>query len=144
MIIRQASALDARGIYHLLGQLGYPAETDTFVSDKIEQYANDGYCLLVAERSSDVIGFIAMHWSVQFHSSGFSGRVTALCVDDELRGKGIGKKLLAAAEEILFSKGCAKIEVTSNNSRTQTHKFYTDNGYLEDSKKFVKKRGSQM
>jgi GNAT superfamily N-acetyltransferase len=138
MIIRQASLRDSTAIHRLLIQLGYPPQNDAFIVSKIENYTTDGYRLLVCDIDNETVGFISLHWFDIFHSNGKMGRITAFCVSEHIRGEGIGQHLLKAAEEILFSHGCLKVEVTSNFKRTLTHEFYLKNGYTEDSKRFVK------
>lgn len=45
------------------------------------------------------------------------------------------------SEKFLEARGCEKFEVTSNARRTRTHGFYLKNGYVEDSRRFVKYPG---
>jgi GNAT superfamily N-acetyltransferase len=140
MKIRQAEANDAEKIKGLLTQLGYPDINFESVKLKIEQHTNPDYTLLVAEVEGEVAAFISLHWFELMHWQGKMGRISAFCVDENFRSKGIGKKLLDEAEKLLWSKGCAKIEVTSNARRTRTHEFYLGLGYKEDSRRFVKFR----
>ena len=137
MIIRQGKLADSSSIHQLLEQLGYPQHDDK-VAQAIELYNKESYHLLVVEDDSMIAGFASLHWFDMFHSRGKMGRITAICIQDELRSKGIGHKLLLASEEFLKLKGCTKIEVTCNLKRTLTHEFYTKNGYTIDSKRFIK------
>jgi GNAT superfamily N-acetyltransferase len=138
VIIRHATSSDASAIKDLLIQLGYPKLTVDETNQKISSYSSENYALLIIEADHEVAGFISLHWFDIFHSVGKIGRMTAFCVDEKHRGQGLGKKLLKAAEDFLISKGCNKLEVTSNEKRTRTHKFYADCGYMEDSRRFVK------
>ena len=138
MRIRQANPSDAKSISQLLAQLGYPAIHEKLANEKIKTHAMDGYQLLVAEIDSKVVGFIALHWFELMHWEGKMGRMTAFCVDEKFRSQGVGKQLLEASEKFLQSRGCEKFEVTSNARRTRTHGFYLKNGYVEDSRRFVK------
>jgi len=138
MIIRQASLHDSTAIHRLLTQLGYPPQKHAFIVSKIENYTTEGYHLLVCDIDDETVGFISLHWFDIFHSEEKMGRITALCVSEHIRGQGIGRHLLKAAEKILVSKGCSKLEATSNFKRTLTHEFYLKNGYTEDSRRFVK------
>ena len=144
MIIRTARSEDSVAIKHLLAQLGYPGLNEEETNKKISSYAEDNYKLLAAEVDGEVVGFISLHIFNIFHSPGKIGRISAFCVDERFRSQGFGKKLLQAAEDFFLSKGCTKIEVTSNERRTRTHQFYLKIGYTEDSKRFVKypKQGS--
>jgi ribosomal protein S18 acetylase RimI-like enzyme len=138
VIIRQATYSDAPAIKNLLIQLGYPQMTVDETNQKISTYSQENYALLVIEVDQQVAGFISLHVFDIFHSPGKIGRMSAFCVDEKQRGKGVGKMLLRAAEDYLISKGCSKLEVTSNERRIRTHKFYADCGYIEDSRRFVK------
>lgn len=138
MIIRHATSTDAPALKNLLIQLGYPQLTVEETNQKISRYSQENYGLLVIEVDQNVAGFISLHWFDIFHSPGTIGRISAFCVDEKHRGKGVGKTLLRAAEDYLISKGCSKLEVTSNEKRTRTHKFYADCGYVVDSRRFVK------
>jgi GNAT superfamily N-acetyltransferase len=140
MLIRQANISDAPVIKQLLIQLGYPDLTEKSVAEKIKLHSEIPYSLLVADLNDHVVGFISLHWFELMHWQGKMGRISAFCVDENFRSKGIGKKLLDEAENFLWSKGCAKIEVTSNARRTRTHEFYLGLGYKEDSRRFVKFR----
>jgi GNAT superfamily N-acetyltransferase len=137
MIIRQGLPADAPSIDELLTQLGYPQQGDSAV-EAIKCYNLEGYHLLVGEIDSGVIGFASLHWFDMFHMRGKMGRITAICIMEEVRSKGIGRELLLAAEEFLKSQGCVKVEVTTNLKRTLTHEFYLKNGYAIDSKRFIK------
>jgi GNAT superfamily N-acetyltransferase len=138
MVIRQASLSDAFYVQKLIGQLGYPDASLEMVSQKIQLHEGGGYHLLVAEHESEVIAFISLHWFEFLHALGKIGRITVFCVDDRYRSKGVGKTLLAEAEKYLIKQGCVKFEVTSNLARERTHQFYLQNGYVIDSKRFVK------
>ncbi len=138
MIIRHATSSDAPTVKNLLIQLGYPQLTVDQTNQKISTYSQENYALLVIEVDGEVAGFISLHVFDMFHSAGKIGRISAFCVDEKIRGRGLGKQLLKAAEDFLISNGCNKLEVTSNERRIRTHKFYADCGYIEDSRRFVK------
>jgi N-acetylglutamate synthase-like GNAT family acetyltransferase len=137
MIIRQGISADSPYIHKLLEQLGYP-QLGERVIEAIESYFEPGYYLLVVEIDKMIIGFASLHWFDMFHMRGKMGRITAICIQEESRSKGIGHTLLTASEEFLKSKGCVKVEVTTNLLRTLTHEFYAKNGYEINSKRFIK------
>lgn len=138
MIFRQGMLSDSSSIHKLLAQLGYPQE-DGKVVEAMESYHREGYYLLVGEDENTIVGFASLHWFDMFHARGKMGRITAMCVLEDLRSKGIGRELLLASEEFLKGKGCVKVEVTSSLKRTLTHEFYAKNGYEINSKRFIKK-----
>lgn len=137
MTIRQAVLSDSSALKELLTQLGYPQEVNDVIA-AIESYGSEGYHLMVGEEDGVVVGFASLHWFDMFHVRGKIGRITAICILDGLRSKGIGRVLTEACENLLVSKGCTKVEVTSNLKRTLTHKFYQQMGYTIDSQRFTK------
>ena len=138
MTIRNASSADVTAIKNLLTQLGYPNLTEQDVINNIQSHSSEGYRLLVAEEGKTILGFIALHWFDLLHWKEKIGRISAFCVEESARSKGVGKKLLKATEDLFMEQGCAKIEVTSNAKRTRAHQFYLNLGYEEDSRRFVK------
>jgi GNAT superfamily N-acetyltransferase len=64
--------------------------------------------------------------------------MTAVVVDESARGQGIGRLLVAAAEEYFTERGCAMVEVTSNKKRLDAHRFYEQLGYTGTSFRFAK------
>jgi len=138
MKIRKAITNDAAAIQRLLAQLGYSDLSEPSVANKINAYNKPSYCVIVGEVDFNVVGFISLHWFEVFHSAGAIGRISAFCVDELFRSKGLGRQLLEAAEVHLIEQGCVKLEVTSNIRRLRTHEFYLERGYGEDSRRFTK------
>jgi ribosomal protein S18 acetylase RimI-like enzyme len=138
MVIRNAVIGDAPQLAPLLAQLGYTNIEVNEIEEKIEYYSKPDYALLVSWAEYSVNAFIALHIFEMFHSMGKVGRITAFCVDEKFRSKGIGSKMLKEAELYLINNNCTRIEVTSNNRRKEAHSFYLNRNYIEDSRKFVK------
>jgi GNAT superfamily N-acetyltransferase len=135
--ITEAKPEDVPQLSVLLEQLGYPTSESETLS-KLNLYSQPNYKILVARSETAVLGFIALHIHQAFHLPGAVGRITSFCVDEKMRGFGVGSLLLAAAEEYFLGNSCYKIEVTSNLRRTATHPYYLQRGYSETSKHFVK------
>ena len=137
MHIRPATSKDASSLKDLLLQLGYDQDVDKIIQG-IESYGEENYALLVSQDDRTITGFIALHWFLQFHTHQYIGRIVAFCVDEKWRSKGVGTSLLDSAEQFFRSKGCTRLEVTSNGRRIETHQYYLNRGYTGDSKRFVK------
>ena len=60
------------------------------------------------------------------HRAGPIGRLTAVIVDESVRGQGIGRALVATSSAFLFERGCAMIEGDNEQlkKRTDAHAFY--------------------
>ncbi len=136
--VRHARTSDAEKIRSLLGQLGYADFEVADVIAKIKVHEAPDYLIVVAEIEGQVVGFISLHWFDLAHWKGKLGRITSFCVDQDFRSQGVGRQLLTACEEVFRKEGCVKFEVTSNLKRVRAHEFYLKEGYLEDSKRFVK------
>ena len=62
-----------------------------------------------------------------------SRAITPLIVTEHARGPRVGWALVEEAARRLAAKGCALIEVTSNQNRTPAHAFYERLGYVKTS-----------
>ena len=138
--IRPAVADDAARLVSLVAQLGYPANAD-FILEKLDQLsATPGTKILVADQEGLVVGLLCFSILPLLHVSGGLGRISALVVGSQFKGRGIGKSLVAEAEEFAWENGCARIEITSGEHRVDAHAFYEAVGYTQDSRRFIKHR----
>ncbi len=60
-----------------------------------------------------------------------------LVVAEEDRGKGIGRRLLAAAEQWVKGRGITKLRVRSRSSRSDAHAFYQRLGFIGSKEQLV-------
>jgi ribosomal protein S18 acetylase RimI-like enzyme len=135
--IRDARAADVPALAALVAELGYPTPEAT-MAVRLNAMIDAGEKVLVAERDGDVVGLLTLHVTPVLHRPTAVGRLTALVVAERARGAGVGRSLVAAAEHILAARGCALIEVTSNQRRTDAHAFYQRLGYDVTSLRFKK------
>ena len=135
--VRAATAGDVPELARLLALLGYPIEERVLV-ERLGAFSAAGELALVADAGDRLLGLATIHVTPVLHRAGPVGRVTALVVDDETRGRGVGRALVTAAEAILASRGCVLIEVTSNRRRTDAHAFYERLGFVATSLRFGK------
>ncbi len=82
--------------------------------------------LLVAETNNTLVG------SVMVGYEGHRGWINYLAVSPSLQRKGIGKALMQAAEELLKSMGCPKINLQVRNTNKNVIAFYSHLGYKDD------------
>lgn len=135
--IRAARPQDATAVAGLLDQLGFPTTVDV-VALRLDALDRTGETVLIARRDTEVLGFVSLHVTPVLHRPTPVGRMTALVVNEQARGKGIGRALVAAAEQHLADAGCALIEVTSRHDHTGAHAFYQRLGYAITSHRFGK------
>ncbi|HUK31362.1 MAG TPA: GNAT family N-acetyltransferase [Candidatus Acidoferrum sp.] len=127
--IRGPRMEDAAALARLATQLGYPSTPEQVVP-RLEAILRDPMAVLfVVERASgEVTGFIHL---MHQHLIEYDQRVevAGLVVDEECRGMGIGRALMARAEEWAVERGCRHINVRSKISRAAAHAFYEGLGY---------------
>ena len=138
--IKKAEVHHASQIAELLGQLGHPTEPETIREKIFALSTSKADYIWIAQSRARVVGLLAFHLSPLLHAPGNLGRITALVVDEEFRGKGIGRLLVETAEKWGWDRECSRIEVTSGDWRSRAHHFYQDLGYAIESKRFIKRK----
>jgi len=130
MFIRRAQIEDASQLIPLLKQMGYNLDVVQMAA-RISAYLVDNNYLLVAEEEGNILGVIGFSLFEMFRLPGKCCYIDALVIDETLRGKGVGKKLLAYAEQLAQEQGSIAVELVSANHRKKggTHAFYENLGY---------------
>ncbi|WP_158887507.1 GNAT family N-acetyltransferase [Amycolatopsis anabasis] len=132
MQIRLAHPADAAAVNELLHQLGYPQAGAATTATRIRAWRHDPFSAAqVADADGDLLGLVAVHICPFFERAGAWGRIVALVVADQARGRGVGGRLVAAAESFAARHGCVRMEVTSADRREDAHEFYRRRGYLD-------------
>ena len=93
----------------------------------------EGRVVLVAELDGNVVGCLSTSVMRVLHRPAPVGRISMMVVDETLRSRGIGARLVRAAEEALAAQGCYMVEVTSQVRRIEAHRFYQRLGYEQTS-----------
>lgn len=127
--IRLARLSDAERIAILSGQLGYPATTREMTARlKRALRAKDGVCFVAETNAQGVIGWV--HVSVTpLLEVERRAEVNGLVVDEKVRSRGAGARLLDAAEKWARKMRCKGMSVRSNVLRERAHGFYLRLGY---------------
>ncbi len=64
----------------------------------------------------------------------FSGKpraqIESMHTRADMRGKGLGKEMLAQAVKLARENGCCMVQLTSNKERSDAHRFYSSNGFV--------------
>jgi PhnO protein len=99
--------------------------------------ANSRNIYLVAEENSNVVGYLSCHVQSLLHHGGCVGEIQEMFVSSEKRSHGIGKFLLSRLRSLANEMDLVQLEVTSDNERLMTHKFYEREDFELTHKKFT-------
>ena len=128
MIVRRAMPEDIPELARLSAQLGYPVSERDFVSRLANYSERIDHIVLVAVEEERPVGFI--NGGVR-HDLVYEAMVElmSLVVDADVRGRGVGRHLLAAFEDWVRGQGVSVIKLGSRDERTDAHRFYEREGY---------------
>ena len=106
-----------------------------------ERICNDKnhYRFLVAKDGDKIVGYTSCSMAYNlFDGSQAFMTLWWVCTHPDYRRKGIATKLLKKAEDIAKENNCSMICFFSEDFRTDAHLFYIKNGYMMNSKGFMK------
>lgn len=126
---RPATADDALALARLLGQLGYPTDSDEIPARLERLEARPGTTVIVAENADGVVGALTVHLFSSLHTSEPVAWLTSVVVEEKARGQGIGAALVKCAEDWAARHGANRVSLTSALRRTRAHEFYKDLSY---------------
>ncbi|MEP7762863.1 GNAT family N-acetyltransferase [Sanguibacter sp. 25GB23B1] len=135
--IRRATSADVPAIVRLLADdpLGASRETPHHLAPYEAAFAridaDPQHRLVVAERDGVVVGTLQLTILPGLSRQGATrGLVEAVRVDSSVRGGGLGTELLAWAVEAARESGCTMVQLTTDASRTDAHRFYERLGFV--------------
>lgn len=127
--MRKVRLSDAERVATLAEQLGYPTTPKAMTARLREVLkANDGACYVAETQQDGVIGWVHVSVTALLEVDR-RAEVNGLVVDESVRSRGAGWKLLEAAEAWAKKKKCAGMSVRSNVIRERAHGFYLGHGY---------------
>jgi GNAT superfamily N-acetyltransferase len=130
LVIRKANSADARDICELSAELGYPSPLDA-MQRRIDVLASlADHAVYVATVGGEMAGWIhvAIVHRLQAESR---AEIGGLVVGAQARSKGIGRELVARAEEWALQQGANSVAVRSQIARQDAHRFYLREGYSQ-------------
>lgn len=137
--VRSARSGDVDHLARLFDQLGYPQTADGLGRQLEDVRADPRAGVLVADDDGAVVGAATYYFVPVAHERRPWCRITALVVDAERRGEGIGRLLVEAAEADAIAAGCSRVEATSALHRVDAHRLYERLGYARTSAHFLKR-----
>lgn len=137
MIIREATHADLPAIVALLADdmLGKAREFAT-VDDAYEKAfaevdADPRNFLIVAQDGDVVVACMQITYIPGLGRHGAQrSQVEAVRVHAAHRGQGVGQQLMAWAIEQARARGCVMVQLTSDKSRVDAHRFYARLGFV--------------
>lgn len=121
--IRRADPEDAPELARLAAELGYQA-SGAAMRLRLHLLAGRDHAVLVAaDAATLLLGWIHVARRVTLES-GESAEILGLVVAAAARRRGVGKRLVVAAEAWSRDRGLERIVVRSNAARTESHEFY--------------------
>ena len=139
IIIREANRVDFNSIYEFVNEL---EQTNFDVDQQRNVYErnikNSDFIYLVAEIEQRSIGFVSCHSQELLHHGGQKiAEIQEMYIKPENRKIGVGKMLIDKLKIVVKQLGIEQLEVTSNKRRTETHRFYKREKFINSHEKFV-------
>lgn len=138
-MVQKASVSDLATIAQLVNSAyrgehsrkGWTTETDLMDGNRtdaealVELAANPDVTIMKFERDGRIVG------CMELRKNGHRLYVGMLSVEPSIQGGGIGKQLLAAAEEFALQHGCSHTFMTVISARAELLAWYLRHGYLD-------------
>ena len=103
---------------------------ESYVNAFREIEADPNNELIVVEADGQVVGTLQLTFtpSISFQG-GKRATVESVRVDEQHRGKGIGRKMMLWAIDHARANGCVSMQLTTNAERVDAHRFYENLGF---------------
>jgi GNAT superfamily N-acetyltransferase len=127
-LIREITPADADAAAKLIEELGYPVSLAE-MKQRIETLERlTDHVIYVACVAGEVFGWIDVGISRHLQSEP-RAEIGGLVVSSEVRGRGIGRHLMACAENWARQRGLSGMVVRSQIAREEAPNFYLREGY---------------
>ena len=133
---RPARTGDAAEIARLAGELGYPVDAATMAVRLGALLADPRRCVRVIDGRGRLAGWIVAERRVGLEADE-RVEITGLVVDGAARRGGVGRALVAAAEDWAREQDSEGGVVRSNVQREASHPFYEGKGYVRQKSQHV-------
>lgn len=138
IVFRLATRADLPSIVRMLADDELGSQRERYIDplpasyiNAFEQIDNDpNHELVVAEIEGAVVAVLQLMFlpSISFQG-GLRAQVESVRVDTELRGQGIGSKLMKWTLERAKGRGAHVVQLTTHRSREEAHRFYERLGF---------------
>ncbi|MGZ6803583.1 MAG: GNAT family N-acetyltransferase [Nocardioidaceae bacterium] len=122
-------ALQREDVIREVDEAGVPVEAYRAAFDEITADAHQQ--LLVGELGGEVVATAQVTWIRRLtYVGGEMGVVESVRVRSDLRGRGLGERLMRHVEGLARARGAVRLELTTNARRTRAHAFYRRLGFV--------------
>jgi GNAT superfamily N-acetyltransferase len=143
LTIRRATAEDVPAVVAMLAddELGALRESPDDLAPYERAFgaidASDHDVLVVAERDGVVVGTLQLTVLRGLSRRGAArAQIEAVRVASTARGEGLGELLVRWAVDEAKARGCAVVQLTSDKSRVDAHRFYLRLGFVQSHEGF--------
>lgn len=140
LTFRRAAEADVPAIVALLADDFLGGSRDAAAPEDMAPYlaafreidADRNQFLCVAEASGAIVGTCQLTFTRGLSNKGaLHGVIEAVRISGDLRGQGLGQRLIAWAVEQCRAHGCTIVQLTTNKQRTDAHRFYDRLGFTQ-------------
>lgn len=140
MIFREATIKDVSSIVKIIASDTLGKQRENYQEPLPKQYldafniinndANNELIVVEDEKNSTIIGTLQLTF-IQYlaYQGGLRAQIENVFIDENFRGKGIGKKLFEWAIQRAKEKNAHIVQLTSDKQRPKAIKFYTNLGF---------------
>jgi GNAT superfamily N-acetyltransferase len=138
LIFRRATEADVPAIVRMLADDMLGASRETTGPESLSQYvsafrvidADANQFLLVVEDGAEIVGTLQLTFIAGLARGGLKrGLVEAVRVASDRRGEKIGEAMFAWVLEKCRREQCGIVQLTTDKSRTEAHRFYDRLGF---------------
>ena len=140
VVLRRAEADDIPALVGLLAADQLGATRDGVSTDQdLAAYqrafraidADPAHLLVVAQTGSQVVGTLQLSFIPGLARRGaLRAQIEAVRVHESYRGRGLGAAMMGWAIEEARRRGCGLVQLTSDKSRPDAHRFYQQLGFV--------------
>jgi ribosomal protein S18 acetylase RimI-like enzyme len=102
-----------------------PSDLEAYLQAFNDIAAQPGNFLLIAERAGTILGCLQLTIIPGLTRHGMKrGQIEGVRVSAASRGRRLGEQLVSHAIAVARREGCGLVQLTSDNSRAEAHRFY--------------------
>ena len=128
--VREMLVEDTEAVTLLSGQLGYPLSNEQTLENIKVVLQSKTHTTLVALHEDRVVGWIDAAQVIMIEVMPHC-EINGLVIDEQYRGKGIGKMLIEKVRQWAKENGNDILSLHCNIKRTEAHLFYEHMGFKE-------------